>query len=240
MRYFIHLAYKGSAYHGWQRQPNASSVQQTLEEALAKILRSECPLTGCGRTDTGVHSSSYYAHFEYFGARELNAEFIYHLNSFLPHDIAVFGILKTDKHARFDASSREYKYFIARQKNPFSHGESWLITNPLLEEQMQIAASHLLQYDDFTSFARLHSDNKTNICKISRADWEFSDKRYIFTVKADRFLRGMVRAMVGTLIDVGRGKITPEQFCRIIEARDRAAASSAAPPDGLFLTNIEY
>lgn len=240
MRYFINLAYKGTAYHGWQSQPNAPSVQQTLEEALCKILRAECPLTGCGRTDTGVHSSSYYAHFQYDGARELNQDFIYHLNSYLPHDIAVFSVERTEKHARFDAISREYQYFIAREKDPFRQKECWLITTPLLESQMQLAASKLMEYSDFTSFARLHSDNKTNICKIMRADWAFSEKNYIFTITADRFLRGMVRAIVGTLVDVGRGKISVDDFEQIIQRRDRAAASSAAPPDGLFLTEIKY
>lgn len=240
MRYFIHLAYKGTAYHGWQRQPNACTVQQTLEEGLAKILRIECPVIGCGRTDTGVHSSSYYAHFEYSGLRELNKEFIYHLNSFLPCDIAVFDIFRSDKHARFDALSREYHYYIARQKDPFRKDQTWLITNALLTHRMQEAAGELLMHTDFTSFARLHSDNKTNICKITRADWEFNEKNYIFTITADRFLRGMVRAIVGTLVDVGRGKITIEQFAQIIRAQDRSKASSAAPAEGLFLTDIKY
>ncbi|MEF9950299.1 MAG: tRNA pseudouridine(38-40) synthase TruA [Mucinivorans sp.] len=240
MRYFIHMAYKGTAYHGWQNQPNAVTVQQTLEEALSKILRTQCLVVGCGRTDAGVHSSSYYAHFEYVGDRELNQEFISHLNSCLPRDIAIFDIYPSDLHARFDATRREYKYFIAREKEPFRTDERWLLTTPLLKVEMQLAASKLLEHSDFASFAKTKSDNKTTICKIERADWEFTEKNYIFTIVADRFLRGMVRAVVGTLVDVGRGRISVAQFEEIIEAHDRAAASSAAVPGGLFLTDIKY
>ncbi|MEG0466739.1 MAG: tRNA pseudouridine(38-40) synthase TruA [Mucinivorans sp.] len=240
MRYFIHLAYKGTAYHGWQNQPNAVTVQQVLEGALSKILRTQAMVVGCGRTDAGVHSSSYYAHFEYVGERELNKEFISHLNSCLPRDIAIFEIYPTDLHARFDATRREYKYFIAREKDPFRTDERWLLTTPLLKEEMQVAASKLLEYSDFASFAKTKSDNKTTICKIERADWEFTEKNYIFTIVADRFLRGMVRAVVGTLVDVGRGRISVEQFEQIIEAHDRNRASSAAVPGGLFLTDIKY
>lgn len=240
MRFFIHLAYKGTQYHGWQRQPNAITIQQILEEAFSKILRTECVIVGCGRTDAGVHSSSYYAHFEYVGSRELNQEFISHINSCLPRDIAVFDIFATDLHARFEAKLREYKYFIARVKDPFRVDESWLITTPLLKENMQTASSKLLEVNDFASFSKTGSDNRTTICTISRADWEFTEKDYIFTITADRFLRGMVRAIVGTLVDVGRGKISVDDFVRIIEAKDRGAASSAAVPGGLFLTDIKY
>lgn len=240
MRFFIKLAYKGTAYHGWQRQPNATTVQQILEEAMSKILRTNIEIVGCGRTDTGVHSSQYFAHFQYDSTVELNNDFIFHLNCCLPGDIAVYDIYPSDKHARFDAISRQYKYFITREKDPFTLSQNWLITQPLDKESMQVAASKLLNYSDFTSFAKTGSDNKTNICKIIRADWEFSEKNYIFTIVADRFLRSMVRSVVGALVDVGKGKLTVEQFEAIIEAKKRVDSCSLAIADGLFLTKIVY
>lgn len=240
MRFFIKLAYKGTAYHGWQNQPNAVTVQQTLEVAMSKVLRTKCSVTGCGRTDTGVHSGEYFAHFEYVGTIELNQQFIFHLNCCLPDDVAVFDIFATDMHARFDATSREYKYFISREKDPFTPNESWLITQPLLKQMMQDAASKLLDYSDFTSFAKMGSDNKTNLCKIIRADWEFLEKKYIFTIVADRFLRSMVRSIVGALVDVGRGKLSVEEFETMIVAQKRSDTCSLAPADGLFLTKITY
>lgn len=240
MRYHIELAYNGTEFHGWQRQPNAVTVQEILEEKLGLLLHTTCDIVGCGRTDAGVHSSCYIAHFEYDGERELNQELLYHFNSCLPKNIAVFDIYPCDKHARFDAISREYQYFISRIKDPFAISQRWPLTVALNTEAMQDAADKLLLYSDFTSFARTGSDNKTNICTISKAEWSFGVDNYIFTITADRFLRGMVRAIVGTLVDVGRGKITPEEFAAIIEAKDRAKASASAPPDGLFLTKITY
>lgn len=240
MRYHIELAYNGTPFHGWQRQPNAPSVQEILNEKLTLLLRTPCETLGCGRTDAGVHSSRYIAHFEYDGDVDMNKDFIYHLNSCLPAQIAVYKIYPNEKHARFDAKSREYKYIIARKKDPFAINQCWQLTIGLDEQVMQIAADKLLQYSDFTSFARIGSDNRTNICKITQAEWSFSPERYVFTITADRFLRGMVRAIVGTLIDVGRAKITLDEFVAIIEAKNRGAASSAAPPDGLFLTQITY
>lgn len=240
MRYHIELAYNGTPFNGWQRQPNAPSVQQTLDQTLSMLLGGQCETTGCGRTDTGVHSSHYIAHFEYDGTCDMNKDFIYHLNSCLPKEIAVFKIYPCEKHARFDAKSREYEYVIARIKDPFAVRQCWPLTIDLDEKLMQAAAAKLLQYSDFTSFARIGSDNRTNICKITKAEWTYGPDKYVFTIAADRFLRGMVRAIVGTIIDVGRGKITFEQYIEVIEAKNRAKASSAAPPDGLFLTKIIY
>ncbi|MFI3298532.1 MAG: tRNA pseudouridine(38-40) synthase TruA [Rikenellaceae bacterium] len=240
MRYFIELAYKGTNYNGWQRQPNAQSVQQTIEQGMSTLLRRPITITGCGRTDTGVHSSNYYAHFEYEGDKTLDSHFIYHLNAILPRDIAVYDVFQTHKHARFDAQSREYQYFIATRKDPFALGQVWFLKGELDVEKMQCAADKLLEYSDFSSFEKLHSDNKTSLCKITRAEWHSQENRLVFTIAADRFLRGMVRAIVSTLVDVGRGKITPEGFAAIIEAKNRSKASGAAPADGLFLTRIEY
>lgn len=241
MRYMIHLAYNGTPYHGWQRQPNAPSVQQILEESLCKVFRiPQCPTTGCGRTDTGVHASSYYAHFETEPPIDITPEGIYHLNCCLPDPVAVFSIAPTTLHARFDAQSREYQYHIARIKNPFTTDQSWLLSAPLDTEAMQRAAQYLLGTQDFSSLARTGSDNKTNICTITHAEWNFLDTEYIFTLRADRFLRGMVRATVGTLVEVGRGKYPPEQVVEILALKNRGAAGTAAPPEGLFLTDINY
>ncbi len=240
MRYFIELAYRGTDFHGWQRQPNAHTVQQELEDSLSKILRSKCEVVGCGRTDTGVHSSSYIAHFDYEGQRELNQDFIYHLNSLLCKDVAVYGIYPCEKHARFEAQEREYKYYISRRKDPFSKGLKWQLTTKLNEEAMQSAAQKLLLYSDFSSFEKLHSDNKTSLCRITKANWEFTPNEAVFTIVADRFLRGMVRMIVGTLVDVGRDKISVDGFREIIESGDVKRASGAAPSDGLYLNRIEY
>ncbi len=240
MRYFIELSYKGTDFHGWQRQPNATSVQQSIEEALSKLLRQGVDITGCGRTDTGVHSGEYFAHFECTTPHTIDQKFIYHLNSILPHSIAIHRIFECDKHARFDATEREYKYTISRTKNPFTVDTAWYLSTELDETSMQAAADKLLEYSDFSSFEKLHSDNKTSLCKITTAQWHFTPQCYVFTIAADRFLRGMVRAIVGTLVEVGRGKITPDEFAQIIEAQDRGKASSAAPAQGLSLTKITY
>lgn len=239
-RYFLHLAYCGTPYCGWQRQPNASTVQQTLEEALEKLLRQPTPITGCGRTDTGVHASYYVAHMESDAGRIAEPDFLYHLNCVLPHQIAIYRIEPTTLHARFDAKYREYKYHIQRRKDPFKTDYAWLITPDLDLEAMREASKFLLEHTDFTSFARLHSDNKTNICRITRIDWHVGPESIVFTVGADRFLRGMIRAIVGTLVDVGRGKLSVSDFGGIILAKDRAKASAAAPAQGLFLTDIQY
>ena len=240
-RYFIELAYKGTAYNGWQRQPDTPTVQQVLEEGLGTLLRTPVQVTGAGRTDTGVHALFYIAHFDSPEIAD-TADTVYHLNCILPCDISVFRIYRVpdSMHARFDARYREYKYFIATRKDPFTRGLRWFVPVPLDVSAMQTAATKLMRFEDFTSLAKLHSDNKTNLCTVYNARWQRSGDEVIFTVGANRFLRGMVRAIVGTIVDVGRGKITPRQFEQILEARDRGAASGSAPPEGLFLSDIKY
>lgn len=242
-RYFIYLSYKGTRYHGWQRQINASSVQQTLEEALSKLIGQPVEITGAGRTDTGVHASSYVAHFDITRDIDVSSpDFLYHLNAMLPHDIAVSRIKEVDAdiHARFSAVEREYKYYITTVKNPFITETAYQHTAPLDMDKMNEAASKLLEYEDFTSFAKLHSDNKTNICHVMKAEFVREGSMIVFTICADRFLRNMVRAIVGSLIDVGRGKISVNDFCDIIRAKDRARASGSAMAHGLFLSDIKY
>jgi len=240
-RYFIELTYKGTAYCGWQRQINAPSVQQTIEEGLSTLLKTTISIIGAGRTDTGVHAMFYVAHFD---APEIEdpADLAYHLNCLLPKDIAIFKIYQVSPqaHARFDARYREYKYFITTRKDPFNRDLRWFLPYSLNIDSMQTAATKLMTYEDFTSFARLHSDNKTNLCYIYKSTWETSGDTIIFTVGANRFLRGMVRAMVGTIVDVGRGKLSVRQFQDILEAKDRSIASGAAPAEGLFLTDVKY
>lgn len=241
-RYFMLLSYKGTNYHGWQIQPNAVSVQQVLENALSTVLREEIAVTGAGRTDAGVHASFFVLHFD---ATEVISSFenlVYKLNSLLPFDIAVQRIwpVADDLHARFSAISRTYKYYISTKKNPFKAETSFKYLLPLDIDKMNDAAQMLSDYEDFTSFSRLHTDVKTNTCKILWAEWEALNAQLVFTIKADRFLRNMVRAIVGTLLEVGKGKLTLNDFRKIIEAKDRAAAGASAPAKGLFLVNVEY
>lgn len=243
MRFFLYLSYKGTAYNGWQIQPNAPSVQQTIQEALSLILKEKTEITGAGRTDTGVHASFYVAHFDTWSDKPLDREdFCYHLNCMLPKDIAVSDVRQVadDAHARFDAVSREYKYFVSKVKNPFLTEISFQHTVPLNVEKMNEAAGALMEYEDFTSFCKLHSNNKTNICHVAHSQWEDLGDRLVYTIRADRFLRNMVRAVVGTLLDVGRGKIDTEGFRRIIESRSRGAAGASAHARGLFLTDVVY
>lgn len=234
----------GKAYNGWQIQPNAPSVQQALGQGLSTILRNNTEIVGAGRTDTGVHARYYVAHFD--TAEEISdaQNFCYHLNSVLPHDIAVSSVrrVKDDAHARFDAVRREYKYYISLKKDPFVRDTSYILTIPLHVQLMNEAAAMIKEYTDFTSFSKLHSDNKTNICRITDAVWQYEEggDMLVFTISADRFLRNMVRAIVGTMIDVGRGKMSVEHFRDVLEGRNRSLAGSSAPPQGLFLTNVTY
>ncbi|WP_321286076.1 tRNA pseudouridine(38-40) synthase TruA [uncultured Sunxiuqinia sp.] len=241
-RYFIELAYNGTRFHGWQVQPNAVSVQETLAKALSLICREEIALTGAGRTDTGVHASYFVAHFESENANLDNPYFAYKLNSFLGADIVIYRVSKVSEtaHTRFDATSRTYHYFINRQKDPFAQETSWYFKHPLNVYQMNMACAVLFDYTDFTSFSKLHTDVKTNDCKIYDVRWVEKGNQLIFTIKADRFLRNMVRAIVGTMIQVGQGKMTIQDFKRAIELKDRGAAGVSAPPQGLFLSNIAY
>lgn len=243
MRYFVELSYNGGRYCGWQRQRDAASVQQTLERALSTLLREPVEVTGAGRTDTGVHAAYAVAHFDTASPLADPRQTAYKLNCLLPDDIAVFGVspVADDAHARFSAVEREYRYFIETRKNPFARGAAWQYYRPLDAERMDRAAASLLEYDDFTAFAKLNSNNKTNICRIVRAGWEESPEGvYRFTIRADRFLRNMVRALVGTLVDVGRGRYDVEEFRAIVESRDLSRASGSAPAEGLYLWDVAY
>lgn len=243
MRYFMELRYLGAAYCGWQRQPDQPSVQQTLERALATLLREPVALTGAGRTDTGVNASYYVAHFDTAAPVADPAQTVRKLNFLLPGDVGVLGLTPVagDAHARFGACEREYRYFIEPRKNPFTRHLTWQYYVPLNIDRMNEAAAWLPVFDDFTSFAKLNSNNKTNICRIRRADWTTDDEGVLrFTIRADRFLRNMVRSIVGTLVDVGRGRYTPGQFREIVAARDLSRSSAGAPAQGLFLSDVVY
>ena len=241
-RYFLHLAYNGAPYHGWQSQPNAVGVQEVIEKALSTVLRSDISITGAGRTDAGVNARSMFAHFDYDGSLPEASRLINALNSLVGKDIAIYGIqeVAADAHARFDATSRTYKYFIGLEKSPFDYPFCWTPPYPLDVEAMNTAANILFDYIDFTSFSKLHTDVATNNCRIDYAKWEMEGDKLVFTITADRFLRNMVRAIVGTLVDVGRGKLTTEQFRQIIEQKDRCSAGASVPGNALFLWNVEY
>jgi tRNA pseudouridine38-40 synthase len=242
-RYFIYLSYKGTSYHGWQIQQNSVTVQKVLDDALSVILREKITTTGAGRTDAGVHALVFCAHFDSISSDLSSTDnLVYKINKYLPHDISVSSILKVlpDAHARFSAVSRTYKYIITRIKDPFSENASWLLNSRLNISMMSEACLLLLNHSDFTSFSKLHSDTKTNICKIFYASWEEENNRLIFTIKADRFLRNMVRAIVGTMVDLGLNKLTLKEFDDIILARNRCKAGESAPAKGLFLVDIEY
>lgn len=237
MRYFLELRYNGAAYCGWQRQPDQPSVQQTLERALATLLREPVALTGAGRTDTGVNAAYYVAHFDCERPVADPAQTVYKLNFLLPGDIAVGSMtpVAEDAHARFHAREREYRYFIEPRKNPFTRHETWQYYVPLDVGRMNEAAAMLTAYDDFTSFAKLNSNNKTNICRVKEAVWTIDSRGTMcFTIRADRFLRNMVRSLVGTLVDVGRGRYTPDGFRSIVESRDLSRSSAGAPAQGCF------
>jgi len=241
-RYFIQLRFKGTRYHGWQIQPNAATVQKVVEKALTTLLRESIAVTGAGRTDTGVHASFFMAHFDSTNREVDNTDFIYKLNGFLPVDIAVHSIRKVpdNAHARFDAVSRTYKYYISRKKNPFKEDTAYRYLNPLDIKKMNEAAQILFEYNDFTSFSKLHTQVKTHRCKILEAEWKEEDTMLVFTIKADRFLRNMVRAIVGTLLEVGKGKVDNKNFRKIIETKDRGKAGTSVPAHGLFLVDIAY
>ena len=240
-RYFIHLAYNGANYCGWQYQPNVPSVQQTFEEALSTLLREKIAVTGCGRTDTGVHASDYYAHFDTTQIVDVES-LSFKLNSFLPSDLAVFEIfrVKDNAHARFDATARTYQYHVSDRRLPFNQGLYCRIYFTPNLEAMNEASAALMEYEDFTSFAKLHTQVKTNICHLTEAHWDRVGEELVFTIRSNRFLRNMVRSVTGTLLDVGRGKLTLDGLRRIVERRDRCAAGVSMPPQGLFLTKVEY
>ena len=255
MRYFLDLAYNGSPFHGWQSQPNASSVQATIEEEISKLLGRKTNITGAGRTDTGVHARQMFVHFDY--DKEINDEirFLQALNSMVGKNIVIRKLLPVpqEAHARFDANERTYKYFVSYSKNPFLRDFSWFSPAHLSIDKMNAAASCLLTTYDFTSFAKLHSDAKTNICDVRKAEWKaikddieakdflgLMDDGIVFTITADRFLRNMVRAIVGTLVDVGRGKLSQYDFMNIINEKNRCSAGISMPANALFLWKITY
>ncbi len=241
MRYFIEIAYNGKNYFGWQRQPEQISVQQVLEETLSTLLREEIKVMGAGRTDSGVHAKQLFAHFD-FEAIENFEELIFRMNSFLPKDISVKNIfeVKEDAHARFDAVEREYEYIISLKKDPFSQDFAFQINNEPDVALMNQAAKLLLHHKDFQSFSRSKTDVKTYNCTIVKAHWEAENNSLIFTIAADRFLRNMVRAIVGTLLDVGYGKTSLEDFKAILNSKSREEAGASAPAYGLYLTKVAY
>ncbi|WP_111683392.1 tRNA pseudouridine(38-40) synthase TruA [Winogradskyella tangerina] len=241
MRYFLKLAYNGKAYHGWQNQPNAISVQEVIEKALSTILKSDIAIVGAGRTDTGVHASQMFAHFEYedsFNTHDL----VYKLNSFLPKDIAVHSIfeVKAEAHARFDALSRTYHYKISTSKNVFDYDYAYQVQQSLDVEAMNEACKILLTYNDFQCFSKSNTDVKTYYCDIKEAYWTKSETGLKFTITANRFLRNMVRAIVGTMVNIGLGKLQPDDLHGIIASKDRSEAGFSVPAHGLYLVEIVY
>ena len=241
-RYFIKFSFNGTDYHGWQIQPNAITVQQVMNEDLSILLGENINVSGCGRTDTGVHAREFYAHFESKATGLDDPAFAIKLNSKLPKDIAIDSVRKVhpDAHARFSAISRTYEYHINRQKDPFSDVFSHYLYGGLDLKNMQKAADLLRDVEDFTSFSKVDTDAKTNICNVRKAVWKEVPGKLIFTITADRFLRNMVRAIVGTLLEIGFGKLTVEEFKAIIEKKDRSSAGTSAPAKGLFLTQVVY
>ena len=244
-RYFIKLAYNGTKYNGWQIQENTpNTIQQIFQEKLMMLLQESIEVSGCGRTDTGVHARNFYASFNCnTDLSENPAHWVYKLNTVLPSDISVFSIQKvTDEaHARFDATARTYHYYIHQHKNPFMEHFSWYQYGTIDFDLMNKAAEILLDTKDFTSFSKLNTQVKTNICYVSEASWmQISDNEWCFIITADRFLRNMVRAIVGTLLLVGRNKITLEDFKKIIAKKKRTEAGMSAPAHGLFLAEVQY
>lgn len=241
MRYFIKFSYNGTHYHGWQQQPNAVSVQETLNKALSTILNTTIDVMGAGRTDTGVHARQMYAHFDFESDID-PSNLVHKLNSYLPKDIAIFEIAKVhdDAHARFDAKSRTYEYHINTQKNVFADDLSWYCLQKLDIAKMNEACKVLLNYTDFQCFSKVHTDVNTFNCKIQEAHWQQIGNQIMFTIKADRFLRNMVRAIVGTMVNIGIEKVSLPEFVSIIKSKDRKKAGFSVPAKGLFLTKIEY
>lgn len=244
MRYFIRLAYNGAPFCGWQIQPNGTSVQGELERAFSLILNEEIAIIGCGRTDAGVNARNFYAHFD--SSQKLTceelAQLVHRINRFLPKEIVIFEIfpVHNDLHARFSATERTYKYYISRRKNPFDTQFAYPLHIPLDISLMNEAANYLLTVEDFTSFSKLHTQTHTNICNVTKALWHQTDNQLIFEISANRFLRNMVRAVVGTLLWVGNGKITLKQFKEIIAAKNRCKAGFSVPANALFLEDIRY
>lgn len=241
MRYFIRLSYKGSNYHGWQIQPNALAVQQVIESGLEKILRFATPIVGCGRTDTGVHASDYFAHFDSPTEFDLK-KLTYQLNAVLPEDIAIHKIVAVpdEAHARFSAVRRTYEYHIHLNKSAFLNETSWYLRQSPELALMKTSAKELLGKKDFECFSKAHSDVTHFECDVMECHWKQHEDRLIFTISANRFLRNMVRAIVGTLVEIGQGKISSDSLTSILASKDRSKAGTSAPACGLFLAQINY
>lgn len=243
-RYFIEIAFDGRAYHGWQMQPNALTVQQVLDNALTTILRRPIATVGCGRTDTGVHATQLYAHFDAAGHAALDHErFLYNVNSLLPPDIAVKRLVAVapEAHARFDAVKRSYAYHVHFRKDPFLHGRSWYLRDVPDVDAMNEAGDILRHYEDFSCFSKSNTQVYTNNCRINRAEWVWQDDRHlVFHISADRFLRNMVRAIVGTLLEIGRGVQPVNHMHTVIQSRNRSVAGTSVPACGLYLTEVVY
>lgn len=241
-RFFITLSYNGTNYVGWQIQPNGPTLQQKIEEAFSTILRSDIAIVGAGRTDSGVHAVKMVAHFDWDGDQFSADDLIGQLNGYLPKDILILSIreVKPDAHARFSAISRTYRYYLTTTKDPFLHQFRYRVNfSPDIEKMNQLSAI-LMEYDDFTSFSKLHSDTKTNICRVEYVGWEKKGDSYIFTIRANRFLRNMVRAIAGTLLQGGRGVLDENGLRHIIEAKNRQLAGDSVPGHALFLEDVLY
>lgn len=243
-RYFIQLSYDGTAYHGWQVQENTFlTVQQVVNEMLSRLLNEPISVIGCGRTDTGVHAKEFFAHFDSNKDLTKNTDWwIFKFNHALPKDIAIQKIIPVNEkaNARFDAVSRTYQYIVSRKKDPFRINKALYLYGDINMEEMNKAANVLFEYIDFTSFARTHTQNATNNCTIYKAEWKEENGLLIFTISANRFLRNMVRAIVGTLLKVGKGKSSVDDFRKIIESKDRTKAGLSAIACGLYLVKVEY
>ncbi len=241
MRYFIEISYQGKKYHGWQSQPDANSVQEEINKAISVVLQEEVIVLGAGRTDTGVHAEQMFAHFD--TENDLDMNYVFKFNSVLPEDIVIHTLekVKEDAHARFDAVSRSYQYKIWLGRNPFLLDSTWQIHYQKLDvHAMNEAAKLLLEYENFQAFSKVKTEVKTYNCDVTEAIWVQSGKQLTFHISANRFLRNMVRAIVGTLVDVGKHKISTEEFRNIIISRDRSKAGLSVPAKGLYLTEITY
>lgn len=249
MRYFITLSFDGARYHGWQIQPNGPSIQEKLQWALSTLLREDIQMTGAGRTDAGVHARMMVAHFDFSGEWEGQRQMLdciqlaYKLNRLLPQDIAVQKVepVSNDMHARFSAIARTYHYYIHTVKDPFLRTTSCELHYPLDFDKMNEAAALLLTYDDFGAFCKAHADVKTTLCKVTAAQWhQTSPTSWYFEITANRFLRNMVRAVVGTLVDVGRGRLSIDDFRKVVEGKRRSEAGESMPAHALFLEDVQY
>lgn len=242
VRYFLKLTYNGTEFHGWQRQDNACTVQEEIEEKLSTVLRTETPIMGCGRTDTSVHAKEYFAHFD-IEQLPISVQNLKHkLNAMLPWGIAIDDVVPVteDAHARFSATKRTYKYRITADKDPFEHYTAYRFNLPIDVDSMNKACTLLLGEKDFGCFCKANADNATDICTIYQAFWESKNNQIVFTVTANRFLRNMVRAMVGTLLEVGQNRMNLDQLQRVLDSKDRSAAGRSVPAHGLYLTAVEY